>query len=679
MNQSQDAKPAPPFSAASARAGVSPRPIWGTLVFVLASTYLVLYAVVHLGRLGVPTGPGAPEYMNALLYVPLSLLAVGACIHASRHATLDGATRRAWRFLAATFALESLQMATQIVGALAGWRPMVDTQAQVVSLSIDAMRYVCTFAAILTFPRAPRRGVDRVTFGLDTITVGAAAGVLAWHFHLRALVEATQATAWQTLFTIAYPVATLSAAFGFTVLLLRRPLPHSVTAIRILAFAFYLNIIADAIYLRTLAAHTSPDISRIFIAYAAIEWMSLAAAYLQSRVAARLRSEPTAPHADATASSTDTATAAELPVVSKLPYLAIVALFGALLVTAIQPPMRDALGLVLGAIVITAVVTMRQIAAQRENRALVSERLEREAHFRALVQHGSEVILVLDAECIVREASPAIARVLGYRPADVVGRAIAELVAHDDAALAGADLAQVVAMPPAPPGGYTATPCEWRMRHADGSTRWLEILCTNLLGDPAVHSIVLNGRDVSERKALEAELTHRAFHDLLTGLVNRARFTDTVTVALARVPATPDRSDRPGLAVIYVDLDRFKPINDRFGHSAGDRVLSAVADRLRDATRGSDTVARLGGDEFGILLERVRNEAEVSMVAERVVGLLSAPVDIAGMEIVVGASVGVAIVDVTVCMPSAEELLQAADCAMYEAKARGGRQYTVAG
>jgi diguanylate cyclase (GGDEF)-like protein/PAS domain S-box-containing protein len=643
----------------------------GTVIFAVATIYLFAYAAMRAGAFGPSLGDQGPASLNAATYLPLALLSIAACLHASRYESLDPGTRRAWRFFAATFAFESLQMVTQVVGALLGSRPMVDTRAQVISLSIDALRYVCTFGAILAFPKAIRRGADRTTFGLDTLTVGASAAVLAWHLNLRALVVETHATVWQSVFTLAYPIATLSAAFGFAVLVMRRPSPRSASAVRLIAFAFFVNVVTDAIYMRLLAKGGSATSGVIFIVYGVIEWMTLTAAYLQSRAAARA-----VPLAEPELAPTERSEAQATSDVSRLPYLAIAALFGVLLWESSQPPLREAFVLVLGAIVVTLIVTARQLGAQKKNRELVAERLEREAHFRALVQHGSEVILVLDAEGGIREVSPAITRVLGYAPSAVVGHHLTEFVSEEDIPLARADLAQVIAMPALPNADFGTTACEWRLRHANGGTRWLEILSTNMLSDRAVQGVVLNGRDVSERKALESELTHRAFHDPLTGLVNRARFTSTVQSALARIPS--EAPDRPGLAVLYVDLDDFKPINDRFGHSAGDHVLIAIAARLRDATRGSDTVARLGGDEFGLLLERVRGSDEVAIVAERLVRAMSQPIEIGPNEVTVGASIGVAYVDLAGGLPSTDALLQAADSAMYTAKAKGGRQYVAA-
>jgi diguanylate cyclase (GGDEF)-like protein len=199
--------------------------------------------------------------------------------------------------------------------------------------------------------------------------------------------------------------------------------------------------------------------------------------------------------------------------------------------------------------------------------------------------------------------------------------------------------------------------------HQDGTWRDFEMACTNLTADPTVAGLVLNGRDISERKALEEQLTHQAFHDPLTGLANRALFEDRVNQALTR-------GERRGteLAVLFLDLDDFKTVNDSLGHHAGDRLLSATAERLHTALRSSDTVARLGGDEFAVLLEEV-GDTDVERTAERVVQALREPFEIEGQSIFITASTGIALTSAGPTTTS--ELLRGADMAMYAAKNRG--------
>jgi len=173
--------------------------------------------------------------------------------------------------------------------------------------------------------------------------------------------------------------------------------------------------------------------------------------------------------------------------------------------------------------------------------------------------------------------------------------------------------------------------------------------------------------DVTERTRMEAQLAHQAFHDALTGLANRALFRDRVEHALVRA-ATAREGHRECLAILFLDLDDFKGVNDTLGHAAGDLLLSVVAERLLKATRGFDTVARLGGDEFAVLLEGMHDASDADRVVERVQAALAAPVTVAGRETRVRASLGIAH---ATGVESADELVRNADVAMYEAKAAG--------
>ena len=206
------------------------------------------------------------------------------------------------------------------------------------------------------------------------------------------------------------------------------------------------------------------------------------------------------------------------------------------------------------------------------------------------------------ARCALPRPPPK--RTLGLRPEDVAGKNLLDLWAGDDGERLKAFLAEVAATP-----GGAVGPVELRIER--GPNRYvLEIVGSNLTDDPAVQGLALNFRDISERKALEEQLRQLAFHDPLTLLANRNLFRDRVQHAL-----TLAQRGRHQVAVMFLDLDNFKNINDSLGHDAGDRLLQAVAQRLVKSTRFSDTVARLGGDEFAILLEGVATIAEVETLA----------------------------------------------------------------
>jgi len=304
-------------------------------------------------------------------------------------------------------------------------------------------------------------------------------------------------------------------------------------------------------------------------------------------------------------------------------------------------------------------VVLRGDAAVREQRAarMVEDRFE------SLIANASDVIMIVETDGVLRFVSPACERTLGFRPEEMVGKSLLDLWTGPDCDRLRALLTEITATP-----SGTVGPVELVIERGP-SRRVLESVGSNLTADPAVRGLALNFRDISERKALERQLRQMAFHDPLTLLANRTLFKDRVQHALALV----QRGHLP-VAVLFLDLDNFKTINDSLGHDAGDRLLGAVAQRIVKNTRASDTVARLGGDEFAVLVESLGSTEEVRVIAASLIEALGAPFLLNGMEVRVAASVGVAHSDTA---SSAEALLGNADIAMYHAKAAGKNRYAV--
>ena len=199
-----------------------------------------------------------------------------------------------------------------------------------------------------------------------------------------------------------------------------------------------------------------------------------------------------------------------------------------------------------------------------------------------------------------------------------------------------------------------------------------EALITDLMGDESVRGYVINIRDVTERMQFEDRLSHQAFHDLTTGLANRALLCSRTVHALER----HDPGEAP-VAVLVLDLDDFKAINDGLGYIAGDQLLAAVGSRLATSTRAGDTIARIGGDEFAILLE-ASPDGDAVATACRVHDLLEQPFVFDGREVFAHASIGIAFADLSTSGDlGAEQLLRDADVAMYVAKDHGKAQWRI--
>ncbi len=282
-----------------------------------------------------------------------------------------------------------------------------------------------------------------------------------------------------------------------------------------------------------------------------------------------------------------------------------------------------------------------------------------EESFRSLTQNASDIITLLAADGTIKYESPSIERILGYRPEELLGENAFDYIHPEDLGRVQGKFAEGLTDPDLRPSA------EYRFRHKDGSWCYLESVGSNLLGDPEVGEFVVNSRDVTERKRAEERLHHQAFHDLLTGLPNRSLFVDRLKQALRR---TKRRRGRMA-AVLFMDLDGFKVVNDSLGHEVGDGLLVAVAERLRNCVRPEDTLARFGGDEFAVLVEEVEGPEDAVRVAERIGEGLRESFVVHGSELFVGASVGIALGGDRTTSP--EDLLRDADTAMYRAKEEG--------
>ena len=355
------------------------------------------------------------------------------------------------------------------------------------------------------------------------------------------------------------------------------------------------------------------------------------------------------------------------------PYVAVVAAIGA---GVVRLTTLGRLGpfLAWGTLTLVALLVVPLVLALQENTRLtrglearVEERTAelagQERWFRSLMQNLSDVVTVVDEDGTVTYATPSSAQHFGRSPDELVGCRLRDWWTTHDAARLQPLFAELSARP------GTTRVFDGEVRHADGRTVPVEATVTSLGAEQAVRGFVLNVRDVTERRGLERELAHQAFHDALTGLANRALFSDRVGRSLARRA----RSNR-GVSVLFLDLDGFKAVNDTIGHAAGDRLLQVVAQRLTGCVRPADTVARLGGDEFAVLLEDLGPGEDGSDVAVRIADALRAPVDLDGREVRIGCSCGIA---QHAAAESADELLRNADLAMYRAKADNSGGYAV--
>jgi diguanylate cyclase (GGDEF)-like protein/PAS domain S-box-containing protein len=278
-------------------------------------------------------------------------------------------------------------------------------------------------------------------------------------------------------------------------------------------------------------------------------------------------------------------------------------------------------------------------------------------HFRSLVMSSTDVVLVIDEDGC-RYVSPSGEAILGRHELEILGDGLRRCVHPDDlqaveSAAAHGDAHEIV----------------FRMSNRFGEWRWLEAHVTDLRRDRHIRGVVLNARDITERVELEQELTRQAFHDSLTGLPNRALFRDRLDHALAR-----SARGNEVVAVLLIDLDGFKHVNDSLGHDAGDELLRQVAQRFDGVTRTGDTVARFGGDEFAILLENASEDVAIRL-ARRVIEEVASPVAVGDRDFTLGASIGIVLHGGEAAQ--SDELIRHADVAMYAAKEAGRGRFEV--
>ncbi|WP_306215939.1 sensor domain-containing diguanylate cyclase [Actinoplanes sp. RD1] len=277
------------------------------------------------------------------------------------------------------------------------------------------------------------------------------------------------------------------------------------------------------------------------------------------------------------------------------------------------------------------------------------QRRRADERFQALFQHAPDMVAVLDEEGHVAFSSPSAASVLHFPPGSLQGTNVFDLVHPGDRprmeeAFAGlrSRRAGVLRL-------------QTRILNAAGEATWFEFTASNQRHNPALAGIVINARDISETRAFQERLAHEAQHDALTGLPNRRRLQDALGSSLRDSP----------VAVLFVDLDGFKPVNDRYGHEAGDDLLRQVASRLSSCVREQDVLARVGGDEFVVLMPGITTPADAHSMNARVRAALEHPFRVLGNEVRIGASVGVHLAAAT---DDPDQALRAADHAMYSVK-----------
>jgi len=577
-----------------------------------------------------------PTVANELLYNGVGVIGVLALvIGLIRHRPVN---RVAW-------ILQAMGLGSIVVGELIRWHQLAVGAETFPSLAEPAYLGGGLLLAASLVVRVRSMTVVRDAFAaLDAALVTTAGGVLVWALIIEPLLHAPATSTAERAWSIAHPVVDLVLLAAVARLLFGLETRSASTALMGAGVLLFVTADVGFVLSQRLDAYAEGGLIDLsfLVAYALIG-----------------------------ASAVDPSMASELmpaTLTTKLRSTRVTVLLGAALVPPLtlvvqvlrggDPGVTMLIGPAVATLAAFVFALMRMVALVRS----VQTRTVKagEDRFEALVEHSTDVISVVDAEGMISYVSPAFRTALGRQPESYVGSALRRLAHPDDAAGLTAHLFKAAARP----RGATSR-FETRLLATDGTAREFEVVAANLLDDGVVDGLALTMRDITDRKALAAELSHQAFHDNLTGLANRALFADRVDHALHRRRRDPACS----VAVLFVDLDDFKAVNDGLGHDAGDALLRAVGRRIVGCLRAGDTTARLGGDEFAVLLEDDQAPGEAAEIATRILTALRVPVSVGERELSVVASIGVTI---ATGVSTTVGLLRDADIAMYEAK-RGGK------
>ncbi|MCX5295651.1 EAL domain-containing protein [Streptomyces sp. NBC_00193] len=616
----------------------------------------LLLAVVSSGyAVGAALGWGSEELAEIMGDFGLSaagLLAAVSCFTYAR--AIDSRERPAWLL----FAFSSLMGCCG--NAVWGWYEVVLGEA-VPKPSLADFAFLCfappAIVGLLVLAKRPVTRAGWVCLGLDSWLIGGSLLTLSWSLALAHAARTAQSGAPGSVpraaLSLAYPLLDIALVSMVLVLHFRRSETNR-SAVNTAIAALALTVLSDALF-------TSPLLSAEYQSGQLLDagWFagSLLLAYAPWG-ARRLHPGPDpVAHARAERPHSRPITGS-LPALT--PYLAAAVCTLGILYNVVDGRKVDRVVVFTGCTVVLALV-IRQGIMLLDNIALTQELAQKENHFRSLVQGSSDVIMIAAPTGTLRYVSPAAAGVYGREAEELVGTELATLIHPEDLGRVVHEVRRFLA---APPAEEPTTRIECRFRSGGGE--WLNVESTV---NRHQGGLILNSRDVTERVRLQAQLQHSAEHDPLTDLPNRALFTRRVRQAL-----TGRRAGDHSTAVLFIDLDGFKAVNDTIGHQAGDELLIEAARRLQDSVRAGDTAARLGGDEFAALIlgdgsrDRSAREYQVHEIADRLRTTLSQPYRIAGSEVRVAASIGVAFADPGIT-PS--DLMRNADLAMYRAKAGG--------
>ncbi|MFJ9207938.1 EAL domain-containing protein [Streptomyces sp. L-9-10] len=537
--------------------------------------------------------------------------------------------------------------------AVWGWYEVI-LDEPVPSPSLADLFFLCfappAIVGLLVLAKRPVSRAGWVCLALDSWLIGGSLLTLSWSLALARTAHFQGESVTQAALSLAYPLLDIVLVSMVLALHFRRA-TGSRSAVNTAIAALALTVLCDALF-------TSPLLRETYRSGQLLDAGWFAGSLLLAYAPWGMRRVPESPPPPRHPRTPSRPIAGSLAALT--PYLAAAVCTLGILYNVIEGRRVDRVVVLTGCAVVLALV-VRQGIMLVDNIALTHELAQKENHFRSLVQGSSDVIMIAAPSGILRYVSPAATGVYGREAEDLVGAELASIIHPDDLGRVVHEVRRFLA---APPSEEPTTRIECRFRSGAGD--WLNVESTV---NRHQGGLIFNSRDVTERVRLQAQLQHNAEHDPLTDLPNRALFTERVRQALSG-----RRTTDPGTAVLFIDLDGFKGVNDRLGHQVGDELLILAAHRLQDSVRAGDTAARLGGDEFAAIVlgdgndDLTAREHQVHEIADRLRLRLSQPYRIDGNDVRVAASIGIAFAERGI---TPTELMRNADLAMYRAKAAG--------
>ncbi|MFI9051174.1 putative bifunctional diguanylate cyclase/phosphodiesterase [Streptomyces sp. NPDC053427] len=597
------------------------------------------------------------------LSVAALLAAVSCGLYAHRHR--GSRFRPAWMLFAASSGMAG------VGNGVWGWYEVV-LRAPVPSPSLADFCFLLfappAIVGLLVLAKRPVTRAGWVCLGLDAWLIAGSLLTLSWSLALAHTTHFQGTSVAQGALSLAYPLLDIVLVSMVLALHFRRSSVHR-SAVNTAIAALALTVLCDALFSSPLLRDHYRSGQILDAGWFAGSILLAYAPWVARRTAGTAADDPRRAGDDFQRAARRAQLPGSRPIAGSLaaltPYLAAAVCTLGILTNVLDGRRIDRVVLFTGCTVVLALV-VRQGIMLLDNITLTQELAQKENHFRSLVQGSSDVIMIAAPTGVLRYVSPAAAGVYGRDAEELVGSELAALIHPEDLGRVVHEVRRFLA---AAPEKEPTTRIECRFRagaQRSGGDGWLNVESTV---NRHHGGLIFNSRDVTERVRLQAQLQHNASHDALTDLPNRALFTERVNQAV-----TGRRASDHDTAVLYIDLDGFKQVNDTIGHQAGDELLVQAARRLGESVRSGDIAARLGGDEFAALItgEGTRDHGErefrVHEIADRLRMKLSEPYRIDGRDVRVAASIGVAFADPGIT-PAA--LLRNADMAMYRAKQAG--------